>query len=289
MSQITGIPWRVSAFLHKEFLQHQLWKHPSRPRRKRQRAYWQSFLTSSSEASQQGQLSKSSFERNCKSHASTQFTAWQLLLLVLERAHGYLGLMVSQNSQERVHKQFPNTFKCFSVSNAYLDDASRWRSQSPNTPEVEKEASTGPQGEEILTLILILSHKQFAVSHFQMYEYLTLLVYSPKSICVWHFCDDSTKLGRVICQRDFQCNNLSVCKLSKHSTASHTYYQFTFHLPFGFVTWNYDLRASGIRKSWFVLKPLYCKPIQQEHSLLSEASLPLCLPPMTFIHKEHST
>lgn len=156
MSQITGTPWRVSAFLHKEFLQQQLQKHPSKPQRKHQRAFWQPFLTSSSEASQQGQLSKSSFERNCKSHQSAQFTAWWFLLLVLERAHGYLGLMVSQNSRERVHKQLPNTFKTSSVSNAYLDDESRWRTQLPNTLEVEKEAPTGSQGEEILTLLPLL-------------------------------------------------------------------------------------------------------------------------------------
>lgn len=37
------------------------------------------------------------------------------------------------------------------------------------------------------------------------------------------------------------------------------------------------------------MKPLHCKPIQQVHSLLSGASLPLCLPLQTSIHTEQGT
>jgi len=41
------------------------------------------------------------------------------------------------------------------------------RSHFPNRPDVEWEAPTEPQGEEILTLLLL--HRHFGVSHFQIF------------------------------------------------------------------------------------------------------------------------
>lgn len=65
--QVTGTSSRVLAFLQTELLQQQCQKHPSKPQRKHQRTHQQPPETSPSEASQQRQAPKGSFERKWKS------------------------------------------------------------------------------------------------------------------------------------------------------------------------------------------------------------------------------
>lgn len=65
--QATGTSSGVLALLQAELLQQQCQKHPSKPQRKHQRTHQQTSVTSPSEASQQGQAPKGSFERKWES------------------------------------------------------------------------------------------------------------------------------------------------------------------------------------------------------------------------------
>lgn len=103
-----------------------------------------------------GTSTQRQFREEMEECEQTQFTAWQLLLSVLESAWGYLGQMVSQNSQQKVHKWFPNILKPISISDAQLEYD--WCSTSVA--------------------------QEFWSLWFAMCKYLTVCI---QSICVWPF------------------------------------------------------------------------------------------------------